>query len=162
MTGDERLMAVSEQRYGPQYKADLMTLFRDYVASADRVSERRHTANQFFSSINTVLLMATGFIPGEVDAVHWQVALAGVLLCIIWRRMIAAYRNLNAAKFRVIHDIERQLPLAVYSAEWDYFEAAQGGRKFMTLSTVEAAVPVLFMGAYVFVYLLGIWRGAGS
>ena len=36
-----------------------------------------------------------------------------VLLCYLWYRIIRSYRDLNSAKFKVIHAIEHQLPLRV-------------------------------------------------
>ena len=159
MTDSGNLLAVSEQQYGDQYKTDLMTLFRDYVESAHQVSRLRHQANTFFSSINTVLLMATGFIPSNAaDSVtgagsSWQPALAGLLLCLIWRHMIVAYRDLNSAKFKVINEIEGYLPLAAYRAEWQHFQAAGGHN----LTSIEAWVPRLFVAAYVVVAGLNFW-----
>ena len=167
MTGNEELLAVTEAQYGDQYRNDFMTLYRDFVNSASQVSDRRHQANTFFSSINTVLLMATGLVPREVAEVlevttahmelDWQfaiVAVAGCLLCWIWRKMIAAYRDLNSAKFKVINEIEQHLPLAAYDAEWKHFKAAQGN----TLTSVEQRVPLMFMAAYAGVFLMYNWK----
>lgn len=160
MAGSENLLAVTEDQYGDQYKDDFMTLFRDFVTSANQISDRRHQANTFFSSINTVLLMATGLIPKEVadasagEELNWQFAVAGGLLCWIWRKMITAYRDLNAAKFKVINEIEQNLPLAAYGAEWQYFKAAQGS----SLTSVESRVPLLFMGAYAGVFVMYNWE----
>lgn len=159
MTGNDDLFAVSREQYGDQYRTDFMTLFRDFVESAHQVSRLRHQANTFFSSINTVLLMATGFVHsyGAQSAtgtdINWQVALAGVLLCVIWRRMIIAYSDLNAAKFKVINDIEGHLPLAAYKVEWQHFKAADG----RSLTSIESWVPRLFMGAYIAMALLNFW-----
>jgi hypothetical protein len=159
MTDSGNLLAVSKQQYGAQYETDFMTLFRDYVESAHQISRLRHQANTFFSSINTVLLMATGLVPSAVTdstedtGTNWQVALAGVLLCLIWRRMIIAYSDLNSAKFKVINEIEEHLPLAAYKKEWQHFKTA-GGR---SLTSVESWVPRLFMGAYIAVTLVNFW-----
>lgn len=159
MADNKDLFAVSRESYGDQYSTDLMTLFRDYVDSAHQVSRARHQANTFFSSINTILLMATGFVHSYESQsatgadINWQVALAGVLLCVIWRRMIIAYSDLNAAKFKVINDIEGHLPLAAYKVEWQHFKA-DGGR---SLTSIESWVPRLFMGAYIAMALLNFW-----
>lgn len=152
MSENEGLFAVQEAQYGEHYKADLMTQYRDFVASANQVSAKRHQANQFFSSINTVLLMGSGFIPGKQMILHWQVVIAGALLCVIWRRMIVAYSDLNSAKFKVILAMEENLPVAVYKTEWQHFKKANG----KTLSSVESLVPRLFIAAYILVYIVSI------
>ena len=72
--------------------------------------------------------------------------------------MITAYRDLNSAKFRVINEIERHLPLAAYGKEWEFFKAAQGN----SLTIVELRVPLLFMGAYAGVFLMYNWNFIGS
>lgn len=158
MSENEQLLAVQEAQYGEQYKADFMTQYRDFVASANQISNRRHQANQFFSSINTVLLMGSGFIENKDAAMHWQVAVAGALLCVIWRRMIIAYSNLNSAKFKVILEMEEYLPVATYKTEWKHLKKA--GSK--TLSSVESLVPRLFIAAYILVYIFSIESIAGK
>lgn len=158
MSENEQLLAVQETQYGAHYKADFMTQYRDFVASANQISSRRHQGNQFFSSINTVLLMGSGFIPGKEMAVHWQVAVAGTLLCVIWRRMIVAYSSLNSAKFKVILEMEEYLPVAVYKTEWRHFKKANG----KTLSSVESLVPRLFIAAYILVYIINILSTGGE
>ena len=152
MSENEQLLAVQEVQYGEHYRADFMTQYRDFVASANQISSRRHQANQFFSSINTVLLMGSGFIPGKEMVLHWQVVVAGALLCVIWRRMIVAYSSLNSAKFKVILEMEEHLPVAVYKTEWQHFKKADG----KTLTSVESLVPRLFIAAYILVYIISI------
>lgn len=157
MTGSDSLLAVTETQYGDQYRADFMTLFLGYVESAHQISGRRHKANAFFSSINTVLLAASGLTLGSnTSGYNWQIAVAGGLLCLIWWRMIIAYRDLNSAKFQVINEIEKHLPIAAYNEEWRCFKEAKG----RTLTSVESWVPLLFTVAYLFVfglYLYSVW-----
>jgi len=155
MASNDGLMAVSEAQYGDRYKSDFLTQYRDFVASTSQISGRRHQANQFFSTINTLLLMASGFIPGEDIAFNWPIALAGGLLCLIWKHMIDGYSNLNGAKFKVILEMEEHLPAATFRTEWGYLKQA----KASTLSSVESKVPWLFIGAYLLVYVATITGG---
>jgi len=157
MVENEGLFPVKEAEYGERYKADFMTQYRDFVASANQISAKRHQANQFFSSINTVLLMGSGFIPGKEMALHWQVVIAGALLCVIWRRMIMAYSDLNSAKFKVILAMEENLPVAVYKTEWQHIKKAKG----KTLSSIESLVPRLFIAAYILVYITNVLSTGG-
>ena len=149
MTDPIQLETISEAHYGDDYKSVFLTQYRDFVASASDISDRRHEANKFFSTINTVLLMASGLIPTKSSEFNWQVALAGGLLCMIWLFMIASYRELNGAKFKVILEMEKQLPVATYATEYRFKKAA----KSSNLSSVESMVPKLFMGAYFLVFV---------
>lgn len=152
MPGSDYVLSASEAHYGDRYKSDFLTQYRDFVDSAHQVSAKRHQANQFFSSLNTILLAASGLIPGDGPGFSWEIAIAGGLLCLIWRRMILAYADLNSAKFKVINEMEKHLPAATYNAEWVYFKAADGS----TLTSIESLVPRLFIGAYVFVYVVKV------
>jgi len=152
MAGNTQLMQVSEAHYGNDYQSVFLTQYRDFVASTSQISARRHQANQFFSTINTGLLAASGLIPTANVNFNWQLALAGGLLCLIWKHMIDGYSGLNGAKFRVILEMEEHLPAATYAMEWEYLKRA----KASTLSSTESKVPWLFMGAYFAVYVTNI------
>lgn len=149
MSASEQLLSIPETHYGDEYKSVFLTQYRDFVASASEISDRRHEANKFFSTINTVLLMSSGLVPKEIAGFNWQVALAGGLLCLIWMHMITSYKELNSAKFKVILEMEKQLPVATYATEYQFSKAA----KSSSLSSVELLVPKLFAGAYFLVFV---------
>lgn len=152
MAGIKKLMQVSEAHYGDEYKNVFLTQYRDFVDSTNQISARRHQANQFFSTINTGLLAASGLIPTANVNFNWQIALAGGLLCLIWKHMIDGYSGLNSAKFKVILEMEEHLPVATYAMEWEYLQQV----KASSLSSTESKVPWLFMGAYFAVYVTSI------
>jgi hypothetical protein len=37
----------------------------------------------------------------------------------MWYRLVRSYKDLNSAKFKVIHEIEKSLPISPYDAEWE-------------------------------------------
>ena len=145
----DTLMSGSEAHYGDSYKDVYLTQYRDFISSASDISDRRHDANRFFSTINSVFLLASGLIPTEGVGFSWYVALAGALLCLIWMHMIASYKELNAAKFKVILEMEKHLPAATYASEYLFKKASASSN----LSSVESMVPKLFIGAYFLVYV---------
>ena len=51
-------------------------------------------------------------------SLYWIIALAGMVLCFLWYRIVRSYGDLNTGKFKVIHEIESYLPLRPYDAEW--------------------------------------------
>jgi len=149
----DNLFKVPASEYGDAYRADFLTMYQEYVASADRISERRQAANTFFLSINTALLGVTGYITGEGANLLWVAALSGVVFSFTWRKLIASYRSLNTAKFKVIHQLEQRLPFAAYDEEWAQLEHGRNSEIHIPFSKVEAWVPLVFMFLHGLVFL---------
>ena len=88
-----------------------------------KISDRRQNANNFFLTLNTVLISVIGlsFQVKIFDNYSWVrvlIAVLGILICIIFWFLLSAYKQLNTGKFKVIHEIEQMLPLALYDYEW--------------------------------------------
>ena len=121
---------------------------------ADRVSQRRATANAFFLTLNTGLLgfaaALAGFSSNEAQiwAVSWGSAIFGLGFSYVWWRILKSYRQLNSAKYKVVHDLESKLPAAPYDDEWEKIERGENPKLYLQLTVVEARVPGLFMLAY--------------
>ena len=75
-------------------------------------------------------------------------SLSGALVCYFWYRMMRSYRDLNSAKFKVIHAIEKRLPLSMYDTEWDIVEHGQNRSKYWPFSHIEMKVPAIFIVIY--------------
>ena len=144
------LPGVDSAEYGPAYRDHSLEIYKVYVEMADRISQRREKANSFFLAVNTALiaLVAKDIFGGNVAA-HWAVELlvplAAGVLCYLWYRIIRSYRDLNSAKFKVIHAIEKQLPLRPYDAEWESVERGRDPKLYLPFTNVEVLVPWLFM-----------------
>jgi hypothetical protein len=157
------LRGVPRAEYGDRYSEHVLEQYKLYVEMVDRISARRQTANSFFLSINTALLAFAGlFAAGErapEPPFSWTlaVAAAGVLLCYCWYRMVRSYRDLNGGKFRVVHAIERLLPLAPYRAEWESLGRGEDPRRYLSFTRLELRVPWVFIALYV---ILVLYRGA--
>lgn len=146
--------------YGAKYQEHVLSQYAMYVEMADRLSARRQSANTFFLTVNTVLVAFLGVLAAERAAnapVVWvlTVAAAGVTLSYSWYRLIRSYRDLNGAKFRVVHAIERRLPLRLYDAEWESVGRGERPDLYLPLTHVELRVPWVFAVLYV---VLAIWR----
>lgn len=154
---NDDLFKVSKEEYGPSYTADFLTMYQDYVASADAISQRRHTANTFFLSVNTGLLGLTGYLKIDGKGLVWLAAAAAVLFSYTWLSLIASYKSLNSAKFAVILDMEQRLPVAPYGAEW--IKAKSGAQPHVPFSSVESWVPKVFMALHsvVFYFSFKAW-----
>lgn len=135
--------------YGPNYRDHLLAQYSLYVEMADRISQRRQTANAFYLSINTLLVALISIsLPDSLAEASWLwpvgVGIAGLVLSISWYVHIAAYRQLNAAKFQLVHRIEEYLPLRPYAAEWESVGRGSNSKLYRPLTHVERYVPCVF------------------
>jgi len=159
----EVLFSKSPDEYGSRYQSDYIEIYKIYVASADNISSRRQTANSFFLTLNTALLAFLGYAkPSFGQSIGRLIllgTLAGILLCFIWYRLIKSYKGLNSGKFKVIHLIEHNLPLAPYDAEWEAVGRGSDSKKYMPFTHIEVYVPWVFAVIYVIVLLLSsLWK----
>ena len=74
---------IGAKEYGDTYRVDFLSMYHQYAATAERISERRGNANTFFVTANAALLGATGYLPESLEGL-WMPAIAGILMCIIW------------------------------------------------------------------------------
>jgi hypothetical protein len=153
------LLGQPESEYGPQYREHYLQVYKTYVDIADRVSARRETANSFFLTLNTGLLGVIGFLAQASGSLLEKtaiipVSLAGVVTALVWRRLLRSYREVNAAKFRVIHQLEASLPARPYNAERQDMQARRQSSRYWRLSHVEALVPLLLALLHL---LIAVW-----
>jgi len=125
---------------------------------ADRISTRRQSANSFFLSINKALVALVGYVQlgqktGQSTDFYWVVSLAGMALCYTWYRLIKSYKDLNSGKFKVIHEIERRLPISPYDAEWEALGRGKDAKLYLPFTKVEMAVPWIFFSLHSVVLL---------
>lgn len=138
----ELLLAKPEEAYGDTYRGDFLTMYRDYVGSADNISSRREKANAFFLAINAGFIGAKGYLPINSPEDAYIQAIVGLMFCYIWGRMINSYKTLNASKFDVIQLMEQHLPLSPFKAE--EFVQDNGPTGHRSLTSVERWVPAAF------------------
>jgi hypothetical protein len=136
-----------------KYQEHLLEQYKLYVEMADRVSTRRLTANSYFLSINSAILGFVGYISSKPGYGHylWLVGCAGIILSILWFYMITSYRDLNTAKFKIIHEVEKRLPLSLYAAEWNAMGRGTVPQLYRPLSHIERVVPWVFVVLHVYV-----------
>ena len=143
-----QLLRQAKEAYGADYEKHVFEQYKLYVEMADRISARRMLANSFFVGVHTALITAFTVLLKEKVL---QPSLAGlapflavVLLCFIWWRVVYSYRQLNSAKFKVVHALEQMLPVAPYDAEWNAMGRGSNARLYLPLTHVENWVPVCF------------------
>jgi hypothetical protein len=157
-----------EARTAAELPADVRKVvleqYKLYLELTDRLSQRRQTVSSFFVTVNTAVVAILGYVNAEKEPLvagrsYLLVSTAGVILCVLWWRIIKSYRNLNTARFAVIREIETLLPLRPYTAEWDYVGRGQSERFYRPVTHVEAYVPWLFLALFVVVFAWNLpWR----
>lgn len=152
------LAGISAEDYGESYKAHILQIYQLYLEMADRISSRRERANSFFLTLNTAIVGFIGYMSGtdkvSVDE-PWLsiVGFAGIAICYLWYRIIRSYRGLNSAKFKVIHEIERMLPIKPYDAEWEYVGRGKNSSLYLPFTHVEIFIPWIFLVLHVVIFL---------
>lgn len=156
------LIGAEKQSYSDKYHDHLLEQYKKYLEMADKISDRRSTANTFFLTINTGLISAFGltnlvaekssnflFITGGV---------AAILLSYSWYRLIRAYRDLSTAKFKVVHEIEALLPIRPFDAEWEAVGRGENRKLYWPFTHIERFVPWIFILLYALVIVYSIYR----
>ena len=108
MVSNKDLLRISAEDYGSEYKEHLLDQYKLFVETADRVSQRRTSANNYLLTVNAFLVTLYGLASSLDSNWAWRfvVPLAGILVCVTWLVLIRSYRDLNTAKFKVIHELE--------------------------------------------------------
>jgi hypothetical protein len=153
------LFSKKENEYGSDYKAHLFEQYKLYVDGAEKISDRRQHANNYFITINTALisLMGLSFQIKLFENLAWIksiLAFVGIIICVIFWFLIRSYKQLNTGKFAVIHEIEKHLPLALYKYEWEILGEGKDNKKYYPFSHIELLIPWVFGIIYV---LLGLY-----
>ena len=152
-------MAMQQEEYGQNYKAHLLEQYKLYVEMADRISSRRQSANSFFLSVNTAIIALISYINlgyKNNSSFYWLVSLAGMALCFMWYRLVRSYKDLNTAKFKVIHEMEAKLPVAPYDLEWEKVGKGKVSKLYLPFTHIEICIPWIFFVIHAFVFLNGV------
>ncbi len=134
-------------------QAHLLEQYKLYVEMMDRGSGRRLTANTYFLSVNTALLGFVTYIAKDAAGYLWILGLAGMALCWLWHCIIESHKNLNTAKFAVIHLIERRLPMNPYAAEWAAAGEGKDSSRYLPFTHIETGVPLIFGALHAIVFV---------
>lgn len=139
----------------------LLEQYKLFVDTSEKLVARRQTVNTFFLSVNALLLSAIGTIAKEVVTTRITIigiiaiSIAGILLCVGWRRLVHSYRQLNAGKFDVINLLEEHLPVSLFEAEWEALGRGNDPKKYIPFTKTEATIPIVF----IILYLIAIFGG---
>lgn len=151
----QHLLGSPKASYGEKYEDHLLDQYKKYLDMADKISDRRSAANTFFLTINTGLISAFGLTKLLSDQnlrfLFVTGGVAAVLLSYSWYRLIRAYRDLSTAKFKVVHEIEKFLPIRPFDAEWEAVGRGENKNLYWPFTHIEQFVPWIFIALYILV-----------
>jgi hypothetical protein len=127
----------------------LFEQYKLYVEMTDRISQRRATSNTFYITANAALVTVASWFKDDFGKYIYLVSGIGIIMALFWFFSIRSYKQLNTGKFAVIREIERRLPLNLYSYEWDKLGKGKSYKTYWPLSHIEGLVPFIFIALYV-------------
>jgi len=126
----------------------ILEQYKMYVESAEKVSDRRSNLNTFYLSLTTTIAGLIGYLKtNTIDNSEYLIiglSVSAILICIYWVNLLENYRKLNSGKFKVFHEIEKELPLNLYEYEWEKLGKGNDPKLYKKLSNVEKAIPYIF------------------
>jgi hypothetical protein len=128
-----------------------LAVFELYLATAEKVSDRRAAANAWMLSVNSAIVALYGYLAADKSSVPvpqkgvwlWAIPAAGAIVSVAWAVLLTSYRQLNRAKFGVLEEMEKDLHAQPFAREHELY-----GRR-RSLSTIETVIPLCFFVLYV-------------
>ncbi|HAE36913.1 TPA: hypothetical protein DCX66_02690 [Candidatus Nomurabacteria bacterium] len=146
----------SDSKYIDHY----LEQYRIYLHVMNSTHDRNSKSNDFFLGLNTAIIGALGYLEAKgatQDSIIFLFApFVGIAICYCWYQIISAYRQLNRAKFKVIHQVEEKLPISLFETEWEFLGKGKDKTKYLVLSKIERKIPIIFIILYIVIFLTGI------
>ena len=143
-------------------KQELLEIYKLHAELADSVSKQRATANRFYILVlsGLAVLFSTFLQRKNGVPLEWLMVsfgLFGLPLAIAWHSVIRSYRQLNTAKFEVLHELEEKLAYRFSRREWDLLAKGTDRKVYQQLTVVESCVPIIFGIFFSMLLLIGIY-----
>jgi len=144
-----------------------MSQFEEYkyfAEDAQRLSERRQNTSQILVTVNTAIFAVSALIVKDFGFRGWMLVLVmlplfltGVLLSVIWRRIILQHSLLIGWRYEQLRQMERNIAgsYQTYTKEWKEFFEPHQGKARLGFSALEVWLPRLFLVLY-FAYGVGL------
>jgi hypothetical protein len=147
---------VDEQRLFEQYKL--------YLDGATEISNRRQKANEYFLTINTILVSLIVFVSqykqiNDPRLIICFIAIIGLINSVITYFLIRSYKQINTVKFQVLHELEASMPANLYAYEWEKLGKGKDRKKYWPFSHLELKIPLLFSAIFIVLALLYYFKG---
>ncbi|GAB2021556.1 hypothetical protein RyT2_06300 [Pseudolactococcus yaeyamensis] len=130
-------------------------LYKIYLNSIEKISDRRDNANKYFLQIQSVIFVLCGLIiqhgGSEKEMFLCGISIFGIIMSIIFYFLINSYKQMNSGKFKVLHEMENELDIDMYKKEWIFLEEGENRKVYFPFSHIERCIPIIFGIAYLLV-----------
>lgn len=157
-------LKIKKELYGENYSQHYFDQYNIYLAGIESISDRRENANKYFVTLNSGIIVAISFMLQHFDEFFIVPAmvtllLLGTVISIIFYFLINSYKQLNSIKFKVLHKIEKNLPIQMYADEWIALGEGKDAEKYFPFSHIERLIPIIFGAFYLIalVYFINIF-----
>jgi len=130
----------------------LLKQYEILAQTTSEVTNWRQNANQFYLAATTTLLGISAYLKDNPASAVF--CIVGIGIALIWRANILSYKKLNAAKFKVLRDIEKKLAYPIFAKEQEYYKQEKRER----FTNIETWIPQLFILAYLII-LISLYGG---
>lgn len=143
---ESKLQSRTQEEYGDRYQDHVLEQYKLFVTTSQQISERRQQANNFLLTLSSSLVtLFVAFVSTfGSDRRNALVPVAGLFVCFVWHSLVKSYKSLNTAKFAVIHELEEQLPIALFRHEWYVCGRSKDKDKYIPLTRLERWIPWMF------------------
>lgn len=142
-------------------REELFQQYRIFVESAEKISERRSHLNTFFIALHSLFVSGLSFFKTEIFSHIIPICIFGCILAFLWWYMLCNYRSLNKAKFKIIQEIEKHLPLNLYNTEWSIYKMKKhwyNPNRYFSFSRLEMVLPWLLIIVYAYIIVTTYYR----
>src|SRR5439155_676026 len=138
----KQLISNAKESYGEHFQEHLLEQYKLYVESSEKVSEKRISTGNYLLAVSSSLLTVFGIASALHVVGAWLVIIpiAGFLVSLTWFSLVISYKDLNTAKFKVIHELENYLPAALFRYEWYLCEHGKG-KAYNPITHLERWIP---------------------
>lgn len=132
----------------------LLEQYKLFLQTSEDLVNRRQNVNSFYISISSALvaimgvLFAMEFGQKAKLIIGFVFCVVGIILSISWSKILSCYGNLNSSKMKIISNIEKQLPLSLFDAEWAALSDKLNKKKYISFTESEQVIPRLFGAVY--------------
>lgn len=128
----------------------LVEQYKILLSTSESLIERRQKLTTTYLSIFSVMLPVLSamltFEQAFLQLGAFFVSSICIILCLSWRGTIISYGKSNRAKFAILEEMEKQLPVAMFASEWLVLKRIT--TKYKSFTNRETTIPVIFIAIY--------------
>jgi|GEM_PF-627702 len=136
----------------------LVEQYKVLLSTSESLIERRQKLTTTYLSIFSVMLPVLSamltFEQAFLQLGAFFVSAICIILCLSWRGTIISYGKSNLAKFAILEEMEKQLPVAMFASEWLVLNRIT--TKYKSFTNRETTIPVIFIAIYTIFAVLSL------